>query len=369
MARADAASRDAKARGPRLEGPVLIAVAVAFAGAFLAGRSRGGHEAGGAANAPRRLSIDPGRGRHARTPLQLPLRAWWSVLKRTYREAADDRLLSVAAGIAFYATLALFPALAAFVSLYGLFADPATVRDHLAAASMVLPQDATGILLDQADRLAARSTGTLGAAFAIGLGVALWSANSGMKAVFEGLNVIYEEDEKRGFVKLNAVSLAFTLGAILFMLLAIAAVVVAPVVLAALGLGGDGTTTLLLLLRWPIFLVVVTGFLAVLYMFGPSRTRARWPWVVVGAAVAALLWSIGSAAFSYYLANFAAYGETYGSLGAGVGLLVWLWLSAVVVLAGAELNAESEHQTAMDTTAGREKPLGARGARMADEVA
>jgi membrane protein len=197
--------------------------------------------------------------------------------------------------------------------------------------------------------------------------MALWSANAGMKALMDALNVVYDEKEKRGFIKLNLVSLAFTLGAIAATLLALAAVVVLPLVLSFVGLGSDGEI-LLTMSRWPLLLTVIIIGLAVLYRFGPSRREARWQWLSVGSIFAALAWLGSSALLSWYLVKFANYDATYGSLGAGIGLMMWMWISFIVILFGAELNSEIEHQTARDSTVGREKPLGARGAAMADTV-
>jgi membrane protein len=315
----------------------------------------------------RRLVADD-RGRQATSPAEVPRLGWWDILKRTYAEASEDRLLAVAAGVVFYLLLAIFPGIAAFVSLYGLFADPATVRDHIAGLSTILPGGAVEIIGGELDRLSRREGATLGFGFVFGLGLALWSANAGMKSIFDGLNVVYEETEKRSFLKLNLVSLAFTLGGIAFLLAAIGAVVVLPGVLRLFGLS-SAAEWLIALARWPAFFLVVILALALLYRFGPSRANPQWRWVSPGAVVAAVLWVAGSAALSFYISNFANYAETYGSLGAAIGFMMWLWLTAVVILVGGELNAEAEHQTEADTTTGPAKPMGARGAEMADRAA
>jgi len=264
--------------------------------------------------------------------------------------------------VVFYALLAIFPAITAIVSLYGLFTDAATINDHLSLAAGFLPQGALDIIQDQVIRITSKGDAKLGLAFIFGLGLALWSANAGMKAIIDALNVVYDETEKRGFIKLNLISLTLTLAAILSLLMAIAAVVVLPLVLGYLGLGAVGEM-LLRILRWPaLFLLIIIG-LAVLYRFGPSRSKPQWQWLL-----ATIAWLIASALLSWYLGNFANYDATYGSLGAGIGLMMWLWISALVILLGAELNSEIEHQTARDSTVGAEKPLGARGAAMADTV-
>jgi membrane protein len=310
---------------------------------------------------------EPGRGRHAGSPWQIPWQGWKDIFWRTYEQISEDRLLAVAAGVVFYGLLAVFPAVTAFVSLYGLFASASAIGDHLSIAAGILPDGAVDILREQIGRLAAKSDAKLSFGFIFGLAVALWSANAGMKAIIDALNIVYEEKEKRGFVKLNLVSLAFTLAAIGSLLLAVGAVVVLPIVLAHLGLQ-NVTEALVRLVRWPLLLVLVIVGLAVLYRFGPSRREPRWQWLSVGSVFGAVAWLIGSALLSWYLGSFANYDATYGSLGAGIGMMMWMWVSSIVILVGAELNAEIEHQTARDSTVGGDKPLGARGAVMADTI-
>jgi membrane protein len=310
---------------------------------------------------------EPGRGRHATSPWQIPLKGWKDILWRTYERIGEDRLLAVAAGVVFYGLLALFPAVTAMVSLYGLFASASTINEHLAAIAGLLPEGGVSIVRDQVDRLAAKGDAKLGFGFVIGLGIALWSANSGMKAILDALNVVYEEKEKRGFIKLTLISLCFTLAAIAAALLALGAIVIMPIALNYIGLHAV-TDFLLRTLRWPVLLAIIILGLGVLYRFGPSRREPRWQWISVGSVVAAMAWAVASAILSWYLASFASYDATYGSLGAGIGLMMWMWVSSIVILFGAELNSEIEHQTARDSTVGGEKPLGARGAVMADTI-
>jgi len=286
---------------------------------------------------------------------------------RTANQASKDRLLAIAAGVVFYGLLALFPAITALVSSYGLFAKPDTINEHLSFLASVMPTEAYSIVQDQIARVVAKGGAKLSFGFAAGLGVALWSANAGMKAVMDALNIVYEEDEKRGFVRLTLISLTFTIAGIVAMLIAVGAIVVTPVVLTHVGLGGM-TETIVRIARWPALMIGMLLGLSVLYRYGPSRREAKWEWISVGAVFATLAWFAGSALLSYYFSKFANYGATYGSLGAAIGTMMWMWMSAIVVLLGAELNAEIEHQTARDTTVGREKPLGARGATMADTV-
>jgi membrane protein len=315
----------------------------------------------------RERAAQRGRGRRANTPWQIPWRGWQDILLRVYDNVTNHRLLAVAGGIVFFSLLAIFPGITALVSSYGLFADVGTISNHLSALSDLMPAGAFAIVQGEVQRIVAKGGGQLTAAFAFGLALAFWSANAGMKSLFDALNVIYEEKEKRSFLWLNIVSFTFTLGAFAVVVLAVNAVVVFPLVLAYLGV--NATDPLLIrFFRWPILFATIVIGLALLYRYGPSRRNARWRWVSVGSVFAATTWIVVSLGFSYYLARFANYDATYGSLGAVIGLMMWMWLSAIVILAGAELNAEIEHQTARDTTEGRDKPLGARGATMADTV-
>jgi membrane protein len=308
----------------------------------------------------------PGRGREAVKPTQIPWQGWKDIFWRVYEEIGKDRLLAVAAGVVFYGLLATFPAITAFVSSYGLFASYSTINEHLSLAAGILPEGAMQIVQDQVNRIVEKGDAKLSIGFLFGLALALWSANAGIKAIIDALNVIYDEEEKRSFIMLNLVSLALTGGAILALLLALGAVVVLPLLFGWLGLSSFAETVIALL-RWPALLLLVMTGLAVLYRYGPSRTKARWEWLSVGTIFAALAWLAGSALFSWYLSNFANYDATYGSLGAAIGFMMWMWLSSIVILLGAEINAEMEHQTASDTTVAK-KPLGRRGAAMADTV-
>jgi membrane protein len=308
-----------------------------------------------------------GRGRHATHPLQIPWRGWKDILWRAYSEMNSDRLLSIAGGVAFFVLLAIFPAITALVSAYGLYFNASTITNNLSLLQDVVPDNMLSIVHEQANRIASNSGRALSIGIVVGILVSLWSAMSGVKAMIDALNVIYEQEEGRGFIKLNLAALIFTLGGFGAFLLAIAAVIVLPLILSPIGLGGV-TETLTRVVRWPTLLLVLLIGLALLYRYGPDRRVARWQWVSVGSVFAAVTWIGASYLFSWYLASFANYNATYGSLGAVVGLMIWLWISTIVVLLGAELNAEIEHQTARDSTVGAEKPLGARGAVMADTV-
>lgn len=308
-----------------------------------------------------------GRGRLADTPSEIPAKGWKDILLRVYGNVGSHRLLALAAGMTFYSLLAIFPALAALVAIYGVFSDPATIAGHLGTLSGFLPGGALDVARDQLTRVASKGAQALGFTFVVGLGISLWSANAAMKSLFDTLNIVYGEDEKRGFIKLNALSLSFTLAGILFSMLAIGAVVVLPIALGYAGLS-EAADLFVRVARWPGLFIVLTLALAFIYRYGPSREAPRWRWITWGSASAAALWLAASGLFSWYTANFGNYNQTYGSLGAVIGFMTWLWISAIAVLLGAEVDAEMEHQTARDTTEGSSKPMGVRGAEMADTL-
>ncbi len=361
---ADQRGRKAGARDPQPSdrgGPLRMAPWLAL-GVMLALWPRPAH--GDSATAA--AALEPGRGRKARGPNEIPARGWKDVLWRTYREFTQDQIQMVAGSVAFSAIMALFPAMAAFVSLYGMFADVGAAREHLAILAGFIPADALTFIGDQMVRIAEQKQASLSLTFAISLLLSIWSANAGMKALFNGLNIAYDEQEKRNFLQLNLITLVFTLGAVAFMALSAGCVIVLPFVLQFFWL--DAQSTILAQARWPVMAVGAMVALSIAYRYGPSRERARWRWVTWGGAFAALLWLGGSLLFSFYISHFANYNATYGSLGAIFGLFTWIWLSSVIVLLGAELNSEIEHQTAIDTTTGPALPLGLRGAAMADTI-
>jgi membrane protein len=316
---------------------------------------------------PRSVAEEKARGRDAVGPRQIPARGWKDILWRLWAEYGEDRLALIAAGATFYLLLALFPALAAFVSMYGFVADPVTIADHIAFLGGVLPAGGIELISTQLRALASQDEAALSFAFIFGLLFALWSANNGIKTLFEALNVAYEETEKRGFFKLNLISLVFTMGAIVIAILFIVSVGIVPAVLALVGLGPIAET-LISLARWPVLFLAAAAGISILYRYGPSRERAKWRWVNWGAMLATLVWLLSSVLFSWYLTNFADYNATYGSLGAVIGFMMWTWISVVILLLGAELNAELEHQTTRDSTTGPEQPMGSRGATMADTL-
>lgn len=314
----------------------------------------------------RSATIDT-HGREAAHPAEIPRRGWRDILLRLKEQISDDNVFFIAAGVAFYAFLAVFPGIAAMVSLFGLITDPADVEEWIGAASAVLPPDALALIRDQVHAIVSTPSERLGWSLVISIALALWSATAGIKAIMTALNIAYEEREQRGFIKYYAAALLLTLGAIVFAFVALALVAAFPPLLKQLAL----PSALEKLLGFGLWFIVGGAFilaLAVLYRYAPSRAKPRWRWVSWGAIVATMLWLAGSVLFSLYVANFGDYNETYGALAAIVILLTWFYLTALVVLIGAELNAEMEHQTRVDSTDGRPKPMGARGAKMADTL-
>jgi membrane protein len=309
---------------------------------------------------------DHGRGRQAKQPQQIPPKGWNDIALRLKTEIKQDQIPLLAAGVAFYALLSLFPAIIAAVSIYGLVADPETVRDQIDRLTQLLSPETAGILSQQIRQVTAGAGGALGLATVLGIATALWSASSGMKALVTGVNMAYDETESRKFLKLRGLALLLTLGAMLLMAVALALIVAFPAVT------NDWPTALrwtASILRWLLLAALLTVGLAVLYRYAPDRDNPKWSWVSWGSAVATLLWVLASLAFSFYVSSFGNYNKTYGALAGMIILLLWLFLTAFVVLAGAELNTEMELQTAKDTTTGPQRPLGEREAHAADHVA
>jgi membrane protein len=307
------------------------------------------------------------RGRGADSPTEVPAQGWKDVGARTFRQIREDNVVLMAAGVAFFALLALVPALVAFVSLYGIVADPADVERHVNDMLAAAPADVREMIQAQLDAAVDRSptAATLSAVIAIAL--ALWSASAGTKHLIGAVNAAYDEPESRGFVKLRGLALLMTLGAIVFVVVAFGAIAVLPAILGEVGLG-DAARVTLNVLRWPLIALFLMAALAVAYRVAPDRDDPRWRWASPGAVVAVVLWIVGSALFSVYTANFGDYDETYGSLAGIVVTMLWLFLSAFIVILGAEINSELERQTAEDTTKGPREPMGQRQAVAADTV-
>jgi len=306
-------------------------------------------------------------GADADRPAEIPRAGWFEIVKRAFAEGKKDNVSMLAAGLAYFAFLALFPTLIAAVLLYGLLADPADVQRQVESFSSALPADAAGLLTEQMGAIASTSSSTLGIGLVIALLGALWSASGGVSNLINAVNVCYDEEETRGFLKLRGLALMLTIGAIVFMALAVGPVAVAPAVLEALPLGIVGTI-LLQVGRWVLLVVLVMAGLAVVYRLAPDRDAPKFRWTSVGAVVATVIWVIASVGFSLYVDNFGSYGKTYGALAGVIVLLLWLFISAYIVLLGAEINAEAEQQTARDTTRGEDRPMGQRHAVKADSL-
>ncbi len=368
MSDRSARPREGRTRGRaplRLAAPWLAMAAMAVAAVWPRRRKVVAAE-------PRRLTpaeldaAEPRRGRCAGSPLAIPPLGWKDILWRTYREMGRDRLPALAGGVTFYVLLATFPAIAAFVSLYGLFSNVATVERELPHIARILPADAVKLIGDQMVRLAGQRHATLSIAFVVSTLLSVWSANAGMKALFDGLNITFDETEKRDYLRRSLVTYAATLAALVFLGLVVSVLIAAPVFFRDIGLHrlADWWGPV----RWLTVFVIAAVFFSLFYRYGPSRRHAQWRWVVFGAVLAAAAWLGVSLTFSYYVNNIADFGVTYGSLGALIAYMLWVWMTAMVVLVGAELNAEIEHQTAIDTTVGPPRQMGERGATMADTV-
>jgi membrane protein len=312
-------------------------------------------------------ATEPGRGREATAPTEIPPRGWKDILTRVRLEVKRDRVTMLSAAVAFHALLALFPALVALVSLYGLIADPSSIDRQVNDWLGTAPREVRELLTAQLKAITENSGAAAGAAIVIGTVVALWSASSGIAHLIEATNIAYDEEETRSFVTRRGLALALTAGAVVFMLTSLVLITVLPAVLADTGLGLFARV-FAGILRWVLLIVGMMFALSVLYRYAPDRDHPQWTWTSPGALLATMLWVVASAVFSIYTANFGKYNETYGSLGAVVVLMLWLFFTVLCVIAGAELNAEMERQTREDTTQGAPMPLGERDAEVADTV-
>jgi membrane protein len=306
-------------------------------------------------------------GRQAERPGEIPPRGWFATLKRVKAEVKEDNVSLLAAGVAFYAMLAIFPAIIAVVTVYGMVADPQEVESQVSEFAKGLPSGADALITEQLQNVAAAGRQALSIGLAASLLGVLWSASSGVQGLVKALNLVYDERETRGFLKLRGLSLLLTLGAIVVAVLALALIAVFPSFVEGLGLGQAGELAASIG-RWVLLALLMLTALAVVYRFAPDRANPRWRWVSWGSVVALVLWLLGSFGFSYYVENFGKYNQTYGALASVIILLLWLYLSSFVVLLGAELNAETERQTARDTTTGPDRPMGERGAEVADTL-
>ncbi len=304
-------------------------------------------------------------GLEADKPTEIPAAGWWQVIRRAWAEAKADQVPLLAAGVAFFGFLSVFPAIVAAVLAYGLVADPAQIRDQAGELTAAMPASGRELLLEQLDALTSAPRQGLGIGVAVAVIAALWSASGGVGYLVSAVNLAYDEEESRGFVRRKVLALGMTLGAILFVLLAIG------LFAAGAAIGDELATPLRLGLeavRLVVAVVLITVALAVTFRLGPDRDAARVRWLSTGAVVATIIWLLASIGFSVYVQTFGNYAKTYGSLAAVVVLMLWLWLTAYAVLLGAEINAEAEQQTARDTTRGEPRPLGQRNAVKADSI-
>ena len=313
------------------------------------------------------VSSHQDRGRSAERPSEIPAPGWRDILWRVWAQIGHDNVSIIAAGVAFYAILAVFPAITAFVSLFGLFADPAAVQEQFANLEGMIPAEAWTLLNDQLSAVLSAEAQSLGIGALVGLLIAFYSAGAGVRALMTALNIAYNEEEKRSFVRFYLIAFLFTIGIAVLGVLSIGIIVAVPVVVNLVELG-PLAGAVIKIAPWVALGAVVTVSLGALYRYGASRAGPKTRWVSWGALVATLLWIGASLLFSVYVANFGSYNQTYGALAAVVVLLMWLWISAYIVLLGAEFNAEMEHQTERDTTTGAPRPLGERGAYVADHV-
>jgi membrane protein len=306
-------------------------------------------------------------GVHADKPTQIPWAGWKQILKRAWAEHKADNMPIIAGGVAFFGFLSLFPALIATISIYGLVSSPEDVTRQIGDFSAQLPNDAQKLLETQLSSIASNSGGALSTGLIISILVALWSASGGVGQLVTAINIAYDEVEARNAVKLKLLSLGLTLGAIVFVLVTFTLVAVVPAVLDALPLGIVGTI-LAQVVRWVVLLGVFAGSLAVLYRIGPDRDAPRLRWVSLGSVIVTVIWAVVSIGFALYVDRFGSYDKTYGTIAGVIVLMLWLYLTCYLVLLGAEINSEAEHQTAHDTTEGPPQPMGQRDATMADEL-
>lgn len=310
---------------------------------------------------------EPGRGRAARTPSDIPRAGWRDILLRVWQKLGDDNVSLVAAGVALNTLLAVFPAMAVLASIYGMFASPTEVGREIAPFYGILPHDAAAIIQAQLEALARPQAHTLGIAAVVSLVVSIYYSSQGVSALMSATNIAYGEEERRGFLMRLLVALGFALGAVAGFVLMLLLTLAVPLGLEHLPLPWFVNAGALVL-RWILLWVFAALGLAIVYRYAPSRQNARWRWVSWGSVIAATLWLVSSVLFSLYVRDFGSYGKTYGALGGVIVLIMWFYLQGFSIVLGAEFNAETEHQTAVDTTRGPPAPMGERGAHMADTL-
>ncbi|MCA1408524.1 YihY/virulence factor BrkB family protein [Ensifer sp. IC3342] len=310
---------------------------------------------------------EPGRGRDAARPGDIPVRGLRDVFWRVVAQVSEDRVTLVAAGVTFYVLLALFPALTSLVSIYGLISDPVAIAEQINFLAAVMPSQSLQLVTDQLQAITSQKASSLSIGFVVGLLVALWSARNGIAALIEAMNIAYDEEERRGFVRLTLLSLGFTIGGLLVTAVLIAAIGVMPAILGVVPLG-QWLDSAARFVRWPVLLLLIGAGITLLYRYAPDRDPPKLRWLTWGAAFSTLCWLPASLLFSFYIDNFANYNATYGAMGALIGFMLWIWVSTIIIIVGAELNAELEHQTARDSTKGPPRKMGNRDAYVADTV-
>ncbi|GAA0854631.1 YihY/virulence factor BrkB family protein [Aliiglaciecola litoralis] len=301
----------------------------------------------------------------ATSPLDFTKRGYWNIAKRVYRKMEQDNLSLISAGVAFYFLLAIFPLIAALVSLYGFFVSADDLEKHMQHLVGIVPYESRYILEEQIAQVSSKSQTTLGIGFLVSILLAIWSGGKGSQALMTACNITYNETSSRPFWLKILMRLALTLCAIMILLIALGTITIMPMLIDSLA-GVTLSEQQAKWLTWPVLIVLFQFSLAALYRYAPSRRKAKWRWVTSGSTLATLLWISATYGFSYYLSHFAKYNETYGSIGGVIILLMWFYLSAYIILFGAEFNSAMERQTHKDSTIGEDKPIGKRGAYVAD---
>ncbi|ALQ09251.1 MULTISPECIES: YihY/virulence factor BrkB family protein [Pseudoalteromonas] len=307
------------------------------------------------------------RGQQAAQPVHIPVVGWWDIVKRIFKQMNEDNLSLVAAGVAFYALLAIFPAIAAVVSIYAYFSSPTDISEHLSLFVTLLPDSSRELILSQVSSLAQSSNASLSISALGTLVLTIWSSSKGSQALITACNISYREYEKRSFFKALLVRFLFSMGAIIVAIFSLIIIGILPIVLNLVGLK-EGIDLLIKLISWPLLALIFNFTLVLLYRYAPHRKPAKWRWITIGSSIATMLWILASIGFSFYVSRFSSYNETYGSLGGVVIMLMWLYISAYIVILGASTNAATEQQTAIDSTIGPAKKRGNRGAYVADHL-
>ncbi|WP_457934107.1 YihY/virulence factor BrkB family protein [Pseudoalteromonas sp. SCSIO 43210] len=307
------------------------------------------------------------RGQQAAQPVHIPVVGWWDIVKRIFKQMNEDNLSLVAAGVAFYALLAIFPAIAAVVSIYAYFSSPTDISEHLSLFVTLLPDSSRELILSQVSSLAQSSNASLSISALGTLVLTIWSSSKGSQALITACNISYREYEKRSFFKALLVRFLFSMGAIIVAIFSLIIIGILPIVLNLVGLK-EGIDLLIKLISWPLLALIFNFTLVLLYRYAPHRKPAKWRWITIGSSIATVLWILASIGFSFYVSRFSSYNETYGSLGGVVIMLMWLYISAYIVILGASTNAATEQQTAIDSTTGPAKKRGNRGAYVADHL-